>query len=268
MRQAERSQLESLSNLSCALYSARSADEFSNAVLGLLPTLVPHDKSFLTLEPIVEGRRARRVNRSLTMGQEQIDLYDQRFARDDYTAWYRNLPDASVYRDSDLVTTEHMESSVIFREWIAPMGMRFVCGTVLRRDGRRVADLTLFRSEDHGDFSDDDLFLLGLATRQMEAWLSRERPLVSRGVATESTSAPARDEGSDSGFRKVPNGFETVLTPRELEVARLAMSELTLRQMADALSISYGTVRRHMANIYRKLGVTSRVQLMGVLSKG
>jgi DNA-binding NarL/FixJ family response regulator len=48
------------------------------------------------------------------------------------------------------------------------------------------------------------------------------------------------------------------LTARELEVLRLLASGLTNRQIADRLSISEKTVARHLANMYLRLGVSSR----------
>ena len=37
---------------------------------------------------------------------------------------------------------------------------------------------------------------------------------------------------------------------------------MSVREMSDYLAISYGTARRHLANIYGKLGISSRVQLI------
>lgn len=48
------------------------------------------------------------------------------------------------------------------------------------------------------------------------------------------------------------------LTAREVEVLRRVAAGLSNREAARVLSISEATVRRHLANIYRKLGVGSR----------
>lgn len=49
-----------------------------------------------------------------------------------------------------------------------------------------------------------------------------------------------------------------VLTKRELEVLVLAARGMSNRKIADYLSLSQGTVKRHLANIYPKMGVGSR----------
>jgi DNA-binding NarL/FixJ family response regulator len=49
-----------------------------------------------------------------------------------------------------------------------------------------------------------------------------------------------------------------VLTPRELDVLRLVAQGLTNPDIAGRLYLSQHTVRRHVANILRKLGLSSR----------
>ena len=57
------------------------------------------------------------------------------------------------------------------------------------------------------------------------------------------------------------------LTPQELSVARLVTSGLTNRQVASELVVSTKTVEYHLANVFTKLGVSSRTQLAAHLAK-
>jgi len=50
------------------------------------------------------------------------------------------------------------------------------------------------------------------------------------------------------------------LTPREKEVLRLLSEGLSARQMARRLELSERTINTHVANVYRKLAVSNRVQ--------
>jgi DNA-binding NarL/FixJ family response regulator len=52
-----------------------------------------------------------------------------------------------------------------------------------------------------------------------------------------------------------------VLTPRELEIARMAGSGARNREIAERLRISEGTVKIHFHHIYEKLMIDSRVAL-------
>jgi ATP/maltotriose-dependent transcriptional regulator MalT len=54
------------------------------------------------------------------------------------------------------------------------------------------------------------------------------------------------------------------LTPQELSVANLAMRGLSNREIAGELVVSIKTVEFHLGNVYRKLAVSSRTQLLAV----
>jgi DNA-binding CsgD family transcriptional regulator len=55
-------------------------------------------------------------------------------------------------------------------------------------------------------------------------------------------------------------GLES-LTERELQLARLVADRKTNRQIAADLFLSHKTVETHLRNIFRKVGVSSRVEL-------
>jgi DNA-binding NarL/FixJ family response regulator len=54
---------------------------------------------------------------------------------------------------------------------------------------------------------------------------------------------------------------DTTLTPREIEIVRMVAEGLRNKAIAERLSISEGTVKVHLHNIYEKLGVDGRLEL-------
>jgi two-component system nitrate/nitrite response regulator NarL len=52
------------------------------------------------------------------------------------------------------------------------------------------------------------------------------------------------------------------LTMREREIAQLVMSGLRNKSIADELQLCEGTVKIHLHNIYRKLGIRNRMALL------
>ena len=68
---------------------------------------------------------------------------------------------------------------------------------------------------------------------------------------------------ADWEARRRPAG----LTEREAEILELVAQGLTNGEIADALTISGGTVRKHLENIYGKLGVHTRTAAAALLGR-
>jgi DNA-binding CsgD family transcriptional regulator len=114
--------------------------------------------------------------------------------------------------------------------------LRLAFGRFLRRGRRRVAAGAELR------ISRDILATLGA-----RPYLERcERELAACGFASE--------------YRARPDAVQ--LTPQELAVAHLVGIGLTNRQVARELVVSVKTVEYHLGNVYAKVGVTSRSQLV------
>ncbi|MFD7409594.1 response regulator transcription factor [Streptomyces sp. NPDC059866] len=57
------------------------------------------------------------------------------------------------------------------------------------------------------------------------------------------------------------------LTAQELQIAKLAATGLTNKQIAERLFLSHRTIGTHLYQIYPKLGITSRTALRDALSQ-
>lgn len=81
-------------------------------------------------------------------------------------------------------------------------------------------------------------------------------------------AAVVNPRGTDGVLGEMPRSMsgraekvaEGILSARELEVLLLASRGLSNARIASSLSISEGTVKRHLANVYEKIGVRSRSQ--------
>ena len=67
--------------------------------------------------------------------------------------------------------------------------------------------------------------------------------------ATRARDAATRDAGQ-------------TLTPREIEIVRMVAQGLRNKAIAERLSISEGTVKVHLHNVYEKFGVDGRLELV------
>ena len=81
-----------------------------------------------------------------------------------------------------------------------------------------------------------------------EQWIDRETMTRAFGHAMQREAA-MREAGR-------------ILTPREIEIVRMIAQGLRNRVIAERLSISEGTVKIHLHNVYEKLGIDGRLELM------
>jgi NarL family two-component system response regulator LiaR len=84
----------------------------------------------------------------------------------------------------------------------------------------------------------------------------RGQSLVDRAAVAKAIEAMA---GEGKGTARPADRIRS-LTPRERQVLALITQGRTNRQIAEALSLSIGTVKVHVCNILTKLGVCDRVQ--------
>jgi LuxR family maltose regulon positive regulatory protein len=142
-----------------------------------------------------------------------------------------------------------------------------VRGLELARRGRArletaCALLCLARIGSRGENSDDARARLR-AARQIIA------SCADPGVLTELLARTERVLSLHAGAASVACGRPAEpLSVREQEILRWLSSQLSLREIAGQLFVSYDTVKSHARHIYRKLGVSSREQAVSLRRDG
>lgn len=114
-----------------------------------------------------------------------------------------------------------------------------------------------------------EMYLLSLynVVHQYDA----NRAVVMQTIAEQ--PAKAVNEGFDSGY--VPDMQDIIkawpqvaqLTTREVEVFKELILNKKRREIAEELCVSENTVKKHTTNIFTKLGVSSRTEIMNMLLK-
>jgi len=101
-----------------------------------------------------------------------------------------------------------------------------------------------------------------LARVQLSAALDEFRRL---GAASWADRAAAELRAAGLVTQEAGRYGHQLLTPQELEIARLATAGLSNKQIADRLFLSRRTVGSHLYRMFPKLGITSRAALGKVL---
>jgi len=141
--------------------------------------------------------------------------------------------DFSAKRLSDVVSRSRLVRSRVYADWFAPDGIAAELEVGIARSRRITRNFVLSRT--HGDFSDRDVAVLQMVAPH----LARIHEMSRLRGAVEPAD---RDR----------------LTAREGEILELVAAGLTNAAIAERLWISPGTVKKHLDNVYAKLGVANR----------
>jgi len=136
--------------------------------------------------------------------------------------------DPAARRLSDATMMRSFRRSAVYGEFLRPVSIEHQLTLGLAEPPGRLVGVWMNRAR--RDFSEDELLLAELLRPRLRA----AEPAVTRAAARAS------------------------LTPREREVIDLVAAGATNGAVAEALVVSPTTVKKHLDNIYAKLGVSSR----------
>lgn len=138
-----------------------------------------------------------------------------------------------AYRLSDFAGRRALRRLAIYDEFFRPFGVEYSLSIRVAVAPGYAVDVGATRSE--RDFSRRDRDVLDLL-----------RPAIGAALRSRERAAIAYREAG--------------LTEREAQVMRLAAAGLSNAQIGAALFIASGTVKKHLDNVYGKLGVGNRTQ--------
>jgi DNA-binding CsgD family transcriptional regulator len=210
----------------------RDGEPFSSAFLAALRRLVPCDFVSYAEMDRVQCRLLRFVDQPVYDGPEP-ELHGSQFDPDDPVRRYFAETLIGAYRLSDVAATHELRRSLGYEVWFRALGFAHHLRVGLDATRWHTKEFCFDRGPGR-DFTSRD-----------RAVLDAVRPyLAARYALWRDTSETADRAGK--------------LTLRELEVLDLVAEGMTNGEIAQRLWISPGTVRRHLENIYEKLGVHTR----------
>lgn len=148
--------------------------------------------------------------------------------------WYLSQPDWSPARISDAMPWEQFRQTRLFKEVLDPVGANHTL-TVFLVPPNTGRFIYLAATRNHPDFTDEEL----ASCRQVQPALVAAYAALS-----------AKSEQPDAGV---------MLTRRERTVLGYLADGLTADAIARRLSARPATIRKHLQNLYAKLGTSDRL---------
>ncbi len=165
----------------------------------------------------------------------------------DYSRWMLFSNKSVLTRDTDLFPDEERVNTEFYKKCFLPYNLHYGVTLSLAENNQLLGTLSLYRAREMGDFSDEELFMLHLLGDHLNARFYKE--LYKEG----------RHEDNDFLLQLIK---EYGLTGREAEVLQHIFDDMSNEEIADKLCISPNTLKKHMQNLYRKFGASSRWEVM------
>lgn len=235
-----------LNSLIFQIYNVENFDEMRRAVLYSIGNLIPISCGSILMVDHSDSRKflcdpVCFPERFLPVEQNYLKIEEF-----DYSRWLMLKKQAVVIKATSLMTDEDRQRTALYQKCYAPYGLHYSVDLTIVNNGEHLGILTLYRSKVAGDFSDDDVFLLQMLSDHLNA----------RFYA---------DKKAQDPFVEVKNMNDYIasyaLTGREAEILYLVLYGKSNEDIVEELCISPYTLKKHLQNIYKKTGVSGRVQL-------
>jgi DNA-binding CsgD family transcriptional regulator len=190
----------------------------------------------------------RRTPRMVDVGGSHVDDDDELYwavGPCPVTSYRGRTGDLAAMRLSDVVAWHRYTETALYREYFRAGDIDYLLDLGLEVGNGRQRTLLFCRERGDRDYTERDRVVLDALRPHLRAREARAELLRQSIAATAERSGGHGDAGS-------------ALSPREREIVFLVGAGKTNAQIAVDLWISPATVKKHLDNIYQKLGVGSR----------
>ncbi|MCR5494010.1 MAG: helix-turn-helix transcriptional regulator [Treponema sp.] len=233
------------------LYSLSEEKEIASKVLSVLRLLIPFSKGYFIF---LDENEKINMEESIFLGfdEKSKSEYVETYYEKDYLKYlYSFNTDSSVYKDSAMLEDEIRKETDFYKSFMEPSGIPFGAGIVLVKNNQVFAVFNLFRSSTLGDFSDKDMYVLNILKKHLENMLSK--------IIFQKKSSQTGEEV----FTRAVENFS--LSAREIDVLKLLADGRSNIDISELINVSVSTVKKHVYNIFNKVGVNSRTQLLNMI---
>ena len=176
---------------------------------------------------------------------DNIQIYNEQFAYQDFTNPVLSFPMSTSFRDSDVIEDEQMLKHTFYREWLKPKGYRHVGGLLVKVPNQVDVIVSFCRDETNGPLQYRECFILELFIGHLENIIN-------------SIMQPKESNFADYMELDVYNS----LSLREKEIFPYILKGYSNQELADEFCISVSTAKKHVYSILRKFNLNSRGDLI------
>ena len=220
-------------------------------VLATMKSLIDYDRGLFDLGYKKNTKAIFFEPVTFNMEEKYIKSYYQDYELVDTMYWFFVQDHTDIYRESDYINQAIVTDSVFYSGWLKPQNIHFSMGSKVMYDNKLYGSLNLWRSKKHGDFSDEEVQIMTIINRHLSLRFYTQYP---NGI---------RKSKDNDYSDTLANLYH--LTSRELEIISEIYNGHSIYEIADILFISENTVKKHSHNIFKKMNVKNRTQLIKIV---
>ena len=167
----------------------------------------------------------------------------------DYMVWNLYAKESKLLRSSAILDEQTRLSSPLYQNCYQKFDVYDDMQFTIVHDGRLLGLLTLYRTSIDGAFTTDDMFFIRSLGMHLNAVMHRLLD-----------TKPVRSISDEKRLSDMKERF--CLTGREVEILSHLYHFESNAEIADALGIRENTLQKHLQNLFRKLNVTSKWEVL------
>ena len=229
------------------IYTTGDFDAMRTQFLEQIKTVIDFDSADFYLASSNEKENLERPV-FLNCDEDLSDIYENM----DYSRGIMFSGRSMVYRETDIISDEKRVQTEYYQRVYKPNNWHYALQMIFGRNKHFLGVVTLYRTIGKEDFTYEDVFLMVMLKDHMAYRLSQDRnnQMTSQEKLTLTQAVKTYD-----------------LTKREQTILQLLLQGMENTEICDRLSITVNTLKKHILNIYRKLGIRNRVQMFKLIKE-
>ena len=247
----EKNQFLVINDLIYEMYNWRSLEDIKENFFQRLKLIVPFSYASILLKKNEDPTDVALCNPicypDTFLEAEQAYLASEPDA--DYMLWNLYAKESKLLRSSAILDEQTRLNSPLYVNCYQKFDVYDDLQFTIVHEGRLLGLLTLYRTSVDGVFTTDDMFFIRALGMHLNTVMHRMLD-----------TRPARHLSDEKRLSDMKERF--CLTGREIEILSHLYQFETNAEIADALGIRENTLQKHLQNLFRKLNVTSKWELL------
>lgn len=151
-----------------------------------------------------------------------------------------------IYRETDIVSDDERVETEFYKKVYKANNWHYAMQLVIAKNKKFLGIMTFYRTIGKENFRCEDIFVLDILKEHLAYRLEKQRHEKERSFGKLSVTETVEK-------------YE--LTKREHTILKMLMSGKDNASICEELAITSNTLKKHILNIYRKMGIKNRVQL-------